>query len=184
MKIKSLISLIIASVFFAGCSVKAPKYQADVDTMNNLSDISLAHVNISQNDNQLEKPNEIRLRGATMNSPYGSSFNEYLSSSLKEQLTHSKLYDEKSSLNINTTFTKNNVDIWGFDEGFYDLGAKFTIKKNEKVLLDKNIEVKHTFPSHFLGQIAIENAINNYPIAMSKLIAKFLNDKEVLDNLK
>ena len=38
----------------------------------------------------------------------------------------------------------------------------------------------HTFPSHFIGQIAITNGINNYPIAIQKLISALLSDREVI----
>lgn len=37
---------------------------------------------------------------------------------------------------------------------------------------------------HFVGQIAIERGIDNYPIAVQKLIADFLNDSYVLESLK
>lgn len=185
MSLKNLLGLLIISVFFVGCTFKAPEYKADIDTLDNLSDINLEKVNITEKSNvKLKNINSIPLRAVAMGSPYGNNFNDYLYESLSKQVNLSNFYDKESSLIIDSKLTKNEADIWGFGTGFYDLGANFTIKKNEQILLNKNYEIRHIFPSSFLGQIAIENAINNYPVAVKKLISKFLNDQEVINKLK
>lgn len=119
-----------------------------------------------------------------MISPYGNSFSDYINQSLQIQLSQNDLYSKDSNYIVSTEIIKNDINIWGFSEAYCDLKVKFEINEGNRILYSDSIELKHDFPSHFVGQIAIENGINNYPIAVKKLIKKFLNDQRVINLLK
>lgn len=179
--IKYLLGVLTILSFITGCTIKGENYITDTHLMNELNNYDLKKVAITPDKNSISSKfnYEIELRGATMTSPYGS-YTEYIVKSLSQQLSQNNLYDPTSEIIINVSLIKNESDVWGFSEGNYNLIANFKILKNEKIIYDENIESQHSFPSHFLGQIAIENAIKNYPIAIQKLISKFLSDKRVI----
>lgn len=184
MVIKYLLSAVVIVFFMTGCTIKGENYITDTNLMNELNNYNLNKVSVIPDKNNIpHKFNyKIELRGATMISPYGS-YNNYIVKSLSEQLSQSDLYSPKSEIIISVSLIKNKSDIWGFSEGNYSIIANFKILKNEKIIYDENVESRHSFSSHFVGQIAIENAIKNYPIAIQKLISKFLSDKRVIELL-
>lgn len=180
---KITVSILVSFVYilFAGCSVKSPNYQADSNLANKLNNYDLNSVNIEKSYNiNLVNSDKLALRGANLISYYGQNFQDYLEESLKKQLSQNDLYLADSEITIKSELLINNVDIWGFSEGYYNISAKFTIYKNGKIVYDTTKSIMHTFPSHFIGQIAITNGINNYPIAIQKLISALLSDREVI----
>ena len=185
LKIRNLFFLISVLVFITGCSFKGHEYKGDLNIVNDLNDRNLAQVDVVKVSNSgIKNANSLALRAVSMTSPYGDSFSDYISTSLKNQLSLNDLYDSKSNIRIDTKLLKNEVDIWGFSTASYDLSAQFLIRKDKTLLYDKVIQVRHEFPSHFVGQIAIENGMANYPIAVKKLISKFLSDEDALKVLE
>ena len=185
LKIKNLFFLISILFFITGCSFKGHEYKGDLNIVNDLNDRKLNQVDVVKISNDgIKNISSLPLRAVNMTSPYGNSFSDYLSSSLKSQLNLNNLYNSESNIKIDTKLLKNEVDIWGFSTASYDLSAQFIIRKDKTLLYDKVIQVRHEFPSHFVGQIAIENGMKNYPIAVKKLIVKFLNDEDALEILK
>ncbi len=183
--IKNTLFLLVLVGLFSGCSFKGYEYKADVETINRLNDEDLKAVNIkSPLKSSIENEVSIPLRAAKMTSPYGSSFSDYISYSLENQLKQNDLVSANSNIQIKTMLMKNSVDIWGFSTAHYEISSQFIIEKDEEIVYDKLINIKHTFPSHFVGQIAIENGMTNYPVAVKKLIAKFLRDEDVIKILK
>jgi hypothetical protein len=186
MSIKTIVTLCILLFVITGCTVKSPVYKIDNNLANSLNDYNLNSSAVSKDEGEVlnKSMNELSLRAATMISSYGNSYSDYVFNSLRQQLSQNNLYNPNSDIMIKTKLLKNNVDIWGFSVGNYDLIVNFKIFKNNIVLYDKNIESNHSFPSHFIGNIAIENAINNYPLAVQKVIAKFLIDSETIKILE
>ena len=184
-KITFLIFGLSIYTFIVGCSVKSPSYQSDNNLSNKLNNYELQTVNVEKTYNgNLINSDKIALRGANLVSSYGGNFQDYLEESLKIQLSQNDLYDTKSDFTIKTELLLNNVSIWGFSEANYNISAKFIINKKGKIVYETTKTIIHNFPSHFVGQIAIERGIDNYPIAVQKLIADFLNDSYVLESLK
>ncbi|MGB5919261.1 hypothetical protein [Arcobacter sp.] len=185
LKIKNLFFLISILFFITGCSFKGYEYKGNLNIVNDLNDKNLNQVDVVKvSNNGIKNDTSLPLRAVSMTSPYGDSFSDYISSSLKSQLSLNNLYNSKSNIKIYTKLLKNEVDIWGFSTASYDLSAQFVIRKDDTLLYDKVIQVKHQFPSHFVGQIAIENGMRNYPIVVKKLITKFLSDENALEVLK
>lgn len=181
--VKNYLLLFLMSFILVGCSIKGNQYKPDIQLINELNNYELKSVNTASIKNKLDS-HSISLRAAKMVSPYGTDFSDYLNNAMRIQLSQNKLYNENSNMKITTELVKNEVDIWGFSNGYYDIEVNFKILKENEMLYSNIVDIKHTFPSHFVGQIAIENAINNYPIAIKKLISKFFEDKKVINILK
>lgn len=175
--------LLILILLISGCSVKGYTYKPDYTLRGEVIDSNLKSLSVERST--LNNSNEsISLRAINMTSPYGGSFSRYLEIALEEQLKLSSIYDKNSTIKISTILLKNNVDISGISIGQANLAAKFTIIDNGKKIYDKTHTIHHTWDSSFLGQIAIENAKINYPIAIQKLINKFLMDNDFINVVK
>lgn len=182
--IKRILVLTIVILAISGCSIKGHKYKPDFNSINELKDANLQSMNIQENPLQEEKYKNISLRGSSMVSPYGGTFSKYLEISLKEHLLQASLFNNKSDINIMTILLKNDFDISGFSTGEADLSAKFIVYINNKIVYEKIHSIHHEWDSSFIGAIAIPNGLNNYPIAVQKLINKFLEDKELIELIK
>ncbi len=178
--IKNIIVAACLVLFISGCTFKGNEYKSDMNTINILNDENLHQVNVLPKSSNSENNYELQLRGGKMVSPYGSNFNDYILSSLKKQLKQNNLYNAESKIKIYTKLLKNEVDIWGFSTANYEISAQFLIEKSNDIVYNNMISIKHEFPSHFVGQIAVERGMNNYPKAVQKLIVEFLNDKNVI----
>lgn len=181
---KNSIILICLVIFVSGCTFKGHEYKSDMNIINKLNDESLKKVNVLPKSSKVENNYSINLRAAKMISPYGSSFNDYILFSLRKQLKQNDLYNPNSNIKIYTELMKNEVDIMGFTTANYQITSKFVIEKDKKIVYDKLLSIQHDFPSHLLGQIAIERGLSNYPKAIQKLISKFLNDNNAIKVLK
>ena len=182
--LKTLLVLTILILSISGCSIKGHKYKADFNSINELKDANLKSMTIQKDTLNHDKNEKISLRAMNMTSPYGGSFSKYLEISLEEQLKQSSLYDNNSIIKISATLLKNDININGFSIGEANLSAQFIVTINNTKEYQKIHKIYYEWDSSFIGQIAIENALNNYPIAMQKLINKFMQDKEFINLLK
>ena len=178
------ITLAIALLLVTGCSIKGQKYTPDFNAINNLKNKNLQPMSVKLPSTEPKNFMTISLRAAQMTSPYGGSFSKYLEESLKEHLKHASLYNESSDIKVTVSMLKNDVDIMGFSVGEADISAKFTVYKHNKIIHNKVYNIHHTWDSSFIGQVAIENALNNYPIAIQKLINTFTLDQDFLKKIK
>lgn len=179
---KNIVLMVLAfsiAIIVTGCSLKGHKYTADMNTVHKVQEFNLKKVFVANNSNSTQFLT-IRLRGATMTSPYENSFNTYLKKALKAQLQQSDLFDKNSEIIIMTDLLRHDIDSWGFSIGTADISAKFIVKIKGRMVYSKIHDIHHTWPSSFIGQIAIENAIDNYPIAIQKVINKFILDKDFI----
>lgn len=176
-----IISVLVTSLLISGCSLKGHKYTADFNTVNESKEYNLEKVSV-RHDSKIKgtKFTTVSLRGSSMSSPYGDSFNSYLEYALKEQLLQSNLFDINSNINIKTELLKNNVDSMDFFVGSADISARFIVNIKDKTVYDKIHTTNHTWPSSFAGAIAIPNAMDNYPKAMQKVINKFILDRDFI----
>ena len=186
MSFKNYILCIVVLLFTTGCTFKTPEYKVDNNIVNKLNNYDLNKVSLSSDINEIsdESNYKLKIRAVDMISSYGNNYSDYVYFSLKQQLSQNDIYKENSNVIIKTKLIQNYVDIWGFLTGSYIINVNFKIFKDGKIIYDKDIQNQHDFPSHFVGQIAIENAINNYPIAVQKVIAKFLTDEDTIKSIK
>lgn len=170
--------------FISGCSIKGNAFTPNFNSINDLKDNDLKSVGV-KNNNGGNRTYEVSLgRGSNvMTSPYGGTFQEYLEIALKEELKQSSIYDETSNIKIITTLLKNTLDT-GLSIGIADLSANFIIQVENKEVFNRTYTIKHEWESSFAAMTAIPTTIENYPIAIQKLIDKFLLDTDVIKILK
>lgn len=181
MKYTKITFLALILIFtMTGCSMKGNKFNPDFNSINDLKDNNLKSMTVQKQNLKKEKDETIGLRAVNMTSPYGGSFSKYLEISLEEQLKQALIYNIQSDIKISAILLKNDVSISGFSIGEANLSANFIVINKNKKIYEKEHSIHHEWTSSFIGQIAIENAIENYPIAMQKLIDSFLLDKDLI----
>jgi len=170
-------------ILISGCTIKGKVYSPNLDTVNELQDKNLKEVKIKHNKGA-QVVYEIPVGRGTnvMSSPY-TTFQEYLEKALTQNLILSNLYSENSNISIKATLLDNKLDT-GLSVGTATVSANFKILENDTIKLDKRFQVYHTWDSNFVAAIAIPRTIDNYVIAMQKLVDKFLLDDEALKVLK
>ena len=169
-----------------GCSIKGIEFTPNFNSINDLKDGNLKSVNVKKNKlGNIEAGNSISLGRATntMTSPYGGSFQEYLEISLKEELLQASLYSENSNIEIIPKLLNNTLDT-GLSVGTAELSANFIIEIEKKEVFNKTYTIKHEWESSFAAATAVPTTLDNYPIAIQKLIDTFLLDMDVKKILK
>ena len=179
-RIKNILLFLVFIIFISGCSVKGYKYKPDYSVLSELNDNNLKQM-VVKKDKKSDVDESIPLRAKSMVSPYGGTFSKYLEISLEEQLKLASLYNKKSSVEISTELLINKINTI---TGKTDLSAKFIVKENMKIKYEKIHTIRHKWETSFLGQIAIQNAMISYPIAIQKLINKLLKDDDFLKATK
>lgn len=183
--IKQVVFTLFIVVFVSGCSTKGVEFKPDYNSINEIKDNNLQTVSVNHGVFNASQKNHVSLgRGSNkMLSPYGGSFQRYLEISLEEELKQASIYDNQSDMKIEVKLLKNLLDT-GMSIGTADLSANFMILSRDKKVFNRTYDVHHEWDSSFVAAIAIPNTVNNYPIAMQKLIDSFLLDKEVIKILK
>lgn len=175
----------IAIFTMTGCSTKGIQYSPNFNSINELKDNDLKKMDVKRSILDKDQNEAISLGRGTnkMLSPYGGSFSKYLEIALEEELKQAAIYDNESNIKIKTKLLKNKLDT-GMATGTADLSADFKILINDKEVFNRIYEVHHEWESSFAAATAVPVTIENYPIAMQKLIDKFLFDKDVIRIIK
>lgn len=183
--ITQILFSLMAVFLLAGCSIKGIEFTPSFNSVNELKDADLKVLDVQKNNLSVEKKQAVSMgRGSNkMISPYGESFQEYLEFALKEELQQASIYNKNSDIKIKTELLTNKLNT-GIDVGTADLSANFKILISNNEVFSKVYKVHHEWESSFAGAIAIPATIQNYPIAMQKLIDKFLLDKNVINIIK
>jgi hypothetical protein len=72
--------------------------------------------------------------------------------------------------------TLNRLDASGVNIGVAEVAARFTVTEGGRVLYDKHHEVKHQWESSFMGAVATMHAVQNYNVAVQKLVGRLFSD--------
>lgn len=163
-----------------GCTSMTPQYQPDFEMVNTLKDIPLAPMQVGEFTSASPELDKVSIRGSSLDSPFGGSYSAYLRNAVAEELKQASLWDSNSKIIIKGELLENELDASGLSIGEANLSARFRVDKNGKQVYDKVHTVHHEWDSSFFGNIAIPNAINNYPIAVQKLVNEFLLDIDLL----
>jgi hypothetical protein len=184
--IKQILFGISLIFIMSGCSMKGVEFTPDFNSINDLKDANLKSISVKKNNVGIaETTTSISVGRGTnvMTSPYGGTFQEYLEISLKEELQQASIYNENSNIEITTKLLKNTLNT-GLSTGTAELSANFVIQINKEEVFNKIYEIRHEWESSFVAATAIPVTLNNYPIAMQKLIDKFLINTNVQKILK
>lgn len=116
------------------------------------------------------------LRGSSV-SPANGSFAGQLRDEIAAELTAAGLLDPKSGVVIEGQLTDSMVDA-GMSVGKGRLAAKIQVKRDGKLLFDKEVVAEASWESSFVGAIALPAAINQYGALYKTLAGKLFDDVE------
>jgi len=179
-------ALLIVAALASGCSINAPRYSANYAGVTDLKTANLVPVKIAEvakASGPRKKTESLTIRGSTYHSPYGS-FEAYLNSALREDLSQAGLVVEQSDTVVSSTLVRNVLDGSGFSTGYAEIEARFEVRRGGSVLYDRTKTVRHEWPSSFIGGIAIPRAAQNYPLAVNKLLGTLYADPQFIAALK
>lgn len=186
--LKILLLVIFSAAALTGCaSVKLPPPTAKAETVLALRSANLSPAMVGEfkladgKDPALDK-RVGGLRGSSLTAANGS-FAQQLKEEVVTALQAAALYDEQSPILIQGQLTDSMVDA-AIKTGTGRLAARFTVDRNGKRMYDKELVVNSSWPSSFVGGIAIPRAINEYGALYKKLTDKLFADKAFQKALK
>ncbi|MBI1889305.1 MAG: hypothetical protein HYS18_01525 [Burkholderiales bacterium] len=185
-RIKIALLALAVTIFSSGCAMVAPQYTASLDNVQALKDSGNYSTKVGEFQAGKDKAyaNPISIRGSTLMSPYNNSYANYVAEALKQELALAKKLSADTSTEISGMVLKNDIDATGVEKGFADIEARFIVKRSGQVRYDQVKSVKHEFPSSFAGAVAIPKAVQEYPIAVQKLLGLVYKDPAFIDALK
>ena len=175
-----------ASILGTGCAMVAPHYTASLDNVQALKDSGsyAAKVGEFQAGKDKAYASPISIRGSSLASPYNDSYASYLAAAIKQELSLANKLSPDANAEISGTVLKNDIDITGSSTGWAEVDARFIVKRSGQLRYDQIKSVKHEFPSSFAGNIAIPKAVQEYPVAVQKLLNLLYADKAFIEALK
>lgn len=185
-RIKSALLALAATIFSSGCAMVAPQYSASLDNVQALKDAGnyTAKVGEFQAGKDKAYANPISIRGSTLMSPYNNSYANYVAEALKQELSFAKKLSPDAGTEITGIVLKNDIDATGVNVGITEIEARFIVRRADQVRYDQVKAVKHEFPSSFAGAIAIPKAVQEYSVAVQKLLSLVYKDQAFVDALK
>lgn len=116
------------------------------------------------------------LRGAGL-APAKGTWSRLLQDTLVAELTAAGLYDPTADSIIDGQLTDSQVDA-AISTGTARLGAQFTVTRAGRVVFDKRLVVDDSWPSSFVGAVAVPEAMNRYGALYKKLVAQLVRDPD------
>ena len=120
----------------------------------------------------------LRIRGATVSPPAGSTFSQYLRDVLKTELEAAGLYDTASRTVITGTLTTSEIGTTPFDAASGKLGAQFGVTRDGVTRYDRALHVDATWSNAFAGAEAIPVARGQYEVLYKRLIGALFDDPD------
>jgi hypothetical protein len=119
----------------------------------------------------------LSVRSNAVVSPIEGSFAQYLKHTLVTDLQAAGLYDAAASTEISGLLTESMLDV-PMDTGQASLGARFVVVRMGKTVYEKELKVRASWPSSFVGMEAIPAGINQYTSLYHTLVGKLLDDPD------
>ncbi len=183
---KNMIVIAALILLMTGCSTMAPKYNTD---FNNIAQMRKEKLNAAKVGPVIKAPtakedvDSLTIRGSRYVSPYGS-YTAYLSEALKQELDDARLLNPDSQIEVSAELLRNSLNASGFSTGTAEIEARFLVRNSGLIKYDKVMSARHTWPSSFVGAIAIPKAQQSYPVVVQKLIGSLFADPEFISALK
>lgn len=118
----------------------------------------------------------VNIRSNTFFSPYDSSFAKYLQQTLSVELKGAGLLDSTSRTVVGGKLTQSAVEA-GASQGTASLGARFNVSRDGTTVYEKELIENDSWPSSFVGAVAIPDAINHYTALYRRLVARLFKDE-------
>lgn len=183
-KFLTICVVVIAS---SACSVATNRYQVSPFNVGELKEANIDACSVGSFvlGNQPGVIDPMHFRGfSRFKSPVGDSFADYIAKALSDELALAGAYSPDSELNISGTVVMHNFDASDLVVGTGDLGVEFVVKRGTGVVYKKVVSIRHEFDSSFFGAAAASNMNIAYPIAVSKLLGKLIDDKDFIAAMK
>jgi hypothetical protein len=178
---RGLVAL-VALLPMVGCvSVQMPAATANPVALEKLRAAPVQSTNVGRFVLAPGKPSDMDttlsgLRGSSM-SPNGGSFAGQLRSQLIADLSSAGLYDAKAPILIEGELTDSMVDA-AIGTGTARLAASFQVTRAGKKVYSKSLTVTDSWPSSFVGAVALPEAMNRYSALYKSLVIKLLEDSD------
>lgn len=179
---KSLRAIFLTVLVVAATGCAQVKLGEPVPSMENVASAKkLAPANAAVGEFSLSpgKPSAIDravvIRSNTFYSPYSSSFALYLKENLALELRAAGVLNPAAPVRIDAWLLESDVDA-GMQEGNATLAARFTVKKGESRIYERELRATAQWASTFIGAAAIPAAVNEYTLLYRKLISSLLED--------
>ncbi len=182
MKTKFLLGLFIAPVLLSGCSsIPLGTPQASMENVSKLRNANLAPAQLGNFALAAGKSADVdkvmSVRTNRVMSPVGDSFSLYIKELLAVELKAAGLLDSSSSVVIRGELRDTQLDA-AIGTGTGSIEAKFEVVRDGKSNYQRVIKVDASWPSSFIGAVAIPDAVNNYSALFRKLITTLIDDAE------
>lgn len=169
-------------LLLGGCSVTAMRYTPRIETVQTLRHGSYHAVRVSPFKPQAPGVNRVTLRGNPMVSPT-HTYERYLEEALRQEFEEAGLLNPQSELEISGVLIRNDVSA-RIGTGTADLQASFIVMRAGLVLYARIKSTHHEWASAYPENIGIPAAVQNYPIAVQKLVKALVDDPDFLMALK
>lgn len=180
------VGAIVVAIVLSGCAMNAPQYSARMDNVIKLKDAEFRDAKVADFSSLPAKDNAnpISLRADRLESPYGNSYSAYLTEAIKQELTLAGKYSQASNVEISGELQKNELNAGSFTTGDGLIAARVVVRKGGQVAYDQVKSATITWPSSFVGAVAIPAAAQSYPKLVQTLLDTLFSDKAFLDALK
>jgi len=177
MKLIKLTGVVVAAtLLFTGCTGKVMKYKVDRQQQVNLDNIK--PMNVQNKTLNRDNFKSDKARAARLESPHGNDFSDYLTYAIKEQLKTKGLLNTNSPYVLNVKLLEHDIDTGLVTTGTTTIKARVKLIKDGREIFNKVYTTVHTWDSHFIGQIAVDRAIENYPSGVHKFVNKLFSDED------
>lgn len=170
----------------SACTIMAPQYTPSPQNLQFLRDGGAYSAWVGEFGAEPGQQNEnpITIRGNAILSPYNGSYAGYLAEALRQELALAKKWSQSADTNITGTVLVNTVNAPASGSGTVDISARFAVMRGSQKRYEQVKSVHHEFPSEFVGAIAILRAIQEYQVAVTKLLGSLYGDQAFIAALK
>lgn len=169
-----------------GCAMMAPQYVPLLENVQTLRDGGAYSAQVTEFGSQPGQQNEnpLSIRGNTIASPYSGSYAGYLGEALRQELALAKKWSQSADTTVTGTVLANTVDGSGMNTGTVDIAVRFAVKRGIQVRYEQVKSMHHEFPSAFAAAVAVPRAMQEYQVAVQKLLGTLYADQAFITALK
>jgi hypothetical protein len=172
-----LAALVSSSLLLTACaSVPTVKYQTSLTASASLESGESARGGSAAAASGVND-RAVGMRGANMESSSPDrTFSGYIRDAVVAELRAAGRYSESSDRQVAVELLRHDVSVAGVKTGHADLSARFRVEGKSGILFERVIEVRHVWPSSFMGAVAIRAGLDNYPTAVQRLVEALFAD--------
>lgn len=174
----SVLAALLVTLGNTGCTMMAPQYAPLLENVQTLRNGGMYSAQVAEFDSQPGQQNEnpLSIRGNTIVSPYGGNYAGYLAEALRQELALAKKWSQSADTTVTGMVLRNTVDGSGMNTGTADIAVRFVVKRSNQVRYEQVKSVHHEFPSAFAAAVAVPRAMQEYQVAVQKLLGTLYAD--------